>query len=183
LRFLTHLRFSIDLTALPSLTGVELHESWLNEEAVELLRQKPMYQIGIRFNGQLSDDRIKLLTRFAGLTGLEFRNHETIYDLSISTTGFENLASLPELKSLAMSGFSLTDNQASAIAKNPNLEVIRCIHHGTSPGSALTDTGLTYFSTMPKLKMLELTRTKITPAGLAKFREAKPECQVTTDVK
>lgn len=174
---------AIDLTALPSLTGVELHESWLNEEAVELLRQKPMYQIGIRFNGQLSDDRIKLLTRFAGLTVLEFRNHETIYDLSILPTGFENLASLPKLRRLAMSGFTLTDDQASAIAKISNLESIACIHHGTSPGSTLTDTGLAYFSMMPKLRSIELTRTKITPSGLAKFREAKPECQVTTDVK
>ncbi len=82
-----------------------------------------------------------------------------------------------------MSSFPLTDAQASELAKISNLEIIRCVHHGNSPGSPLTDTGLTFFSTMPKLKTLELTRTKITPAGLAKFREAKPECQVTTDVK
>ncbi len=37
---------AIDLAALPSLTGVEFHVSWLNEEAFELLQKKPMYQIG-----------------------------------------------------------------------------------------------------------------------------------------
>jgi hypothetical protein len=36
---------------------------------------------------------------------------------------------------------------------------------------------------LPKLRELWLLRTKITPAGRARFRAAKPDCQITTDVK
>ena len=174
---------AIDLIALPSLTGVEFHGSWLNEEAFELLQTKPMYQIGVFFNGQLRDDQIKLLTRFPSLARLVINAEKEPYDLDISPTGIKILASLPKLFEVRMSSFPLTDAQASELAKISNLEIIRCVHYGNGPGSPLTDTGLTFFSTMPNLKTLELTRTKITPAGLAKFREAKPECQVKIDVK
>ena len=36
---------------------------------------------------------------------------------------------------------------------------------------------------LPKLKQLTLMKTPVTPAGLARFRTAKPGCQITTDIK
>ena len=55
-------------------------------------------------------------------------------------------------------------------------------HFGNSHGSPLTNAGLDHLARLPNLKELRLLRTKITPTGLARFRAAPPECQVTTDL-
>ena len=77
----------------------------------------------------------------------------------------------------------MTDEHAAAIAESKTIETLQFGHFGNSPGSPLTDAGLEHLARLPKLKELTLLRTKITPAGLARFRTAKPNVKITTDVK
>ena len=69
------------------------------------------------------------------------------------------------------------------IAENKTLETLEFRHFGNSPGLPLTDAGLDHLARLPNLKVLWLLRTIFSPAGLARFRAAKQECQITTDVE
>ena len=103
-------------------------------------------------------------------------------DPDIAPTGFRSLANLPRLTALQGADFSFTDEHIAAIAEIKGLEQFQVLHY-TNTSSRLTDTGLEHLSRLPKLKQLTLMKTQVTPAGLARFRTAKPDCQITHDVK
>jgi hypothetical protein len=42
----------------------------------------------------------------------------------------------------------------------------------------VTDTGLTHLRSLNELRQLELIETQVTPAGIAKLKQALPKCQI-----
>lgn len=171
------------LLEIPSLREFSLHESWLSDAGITTLRQMLLYALFIEIDGRLSDERLQLLAALPQLErfGVQVKPSSKSYPY-ITPSGFRTLADLPRLTTFVATNFRFTDEHLAAIAEIKGLEQFKVFHYDTT-SSPLTDTGLEYLSRLPKLKQLTLMKTQVTPAGLARFRAAKPDCQITTDVK
>ncbi|MBC8116704.1 MAG: protein kinase [Candidatus Saccharimonas sp.] len=169
------------LLELPSLRLLELHESWLTDAGIAFLRQSQVAHLYIEIEGMLSDDRLRLLATLPQLEGLGVVAWKHVESTDVTPSGFRTLAALPRLTNFQGTNFPFTDEHVSAIAEIKGLETFQVFHYGGT-GSPMTDTGLEHLARLPKLKELILMRTQVTPAGLARFRAAKPDCQITTDV-
>ncbi len=171
------------LLEIPSLRNLDLDESWLTEAGITRLRPMELIGLTIDFEGKLSDERLKLLGAFPQLDFFAVtRKYFSKTDPEIAPSGFHTLADLPRLTEIGMTNFPLNDEHAAAIAEIKGLENLQVFNYAEYR-SPLTDTGLEHLSRLPKLKLLGLMKTQVTPAGLACFRVAKPDCQITTDVK
>ena len=164
-----------NLKQLPKLSGLQLHESWLTSEGLSALQQMPLTTLG--FRGEVTDERIKLLTALQQLKVLELVEFK-----GISPAGFRSLAALPRLNEIVFLRSPLSDEHMAALADLPHLTSL-AINHSSKPNNPITDAGLEYLARMPKLKELNLSKTEITPAGVARFRTARPDVRLITDVK
>ena len=98
--------------------------------------------------------------------------------LAYSSIGDEflaNAAPWPELEKLALYNTHIGDRGVVHLLKCPKLTDI---HLGST---AITDEALTHLANIPSLKKLTVTQTKVTAAGVARFREARPDCVVVWD--
>ena len=171
------------LLEIPSLRMLDLHDSWLTDAGIILLRQMQLEWLFIQIEGNLSDERLQLLAALPKLERFGVRAKSfSKSDPGITSSGFRTLADLPRLTALVATNFPFTDEHLAAIAEIKGLETFQVFHYSNT-SSPMTDTGLEHLSRLPKLKQLTLMKTQVTPAGLARFRAAKPDCQITTDVK
>ena len=74
-----------------------------------------------------------------------------------------------------------------SLPPNDSQQPVRVLKHSRLNRERLvtrSDDGyVEHLQRLPKLKELALFKTQVTPAGLARFRAAKPNCQIRTDVK
>jgi serine/threonine protein kinase len=134
-------------------------------------------------------------------TGKGLRNCKGLTDLTL--TGFaevppvllDELAALPKLHFLNLSGSSCKPTDAAAIARLPLTHLLlgaasvddavaaELANCGTLQwlglvGNPLTDKGLAELHRLKRLKSLTLEKTNVTPEGVAALRAALPDCVV-----
>lgn len=98
--------------------------------------------------------------------------------LAFSSIGDEflaNAAPWPEVEKLGLYHTRIGDRGVVHLQKCPKLADV---HLGET---AITDEALTHLANIPSLKKLTVTKTKVTAAGVARFREARPDCVVVWD--
>ena len=104
------------------------------------------------------------LTEGVGTTLKSLRSLEVfeVRYASIDRGALDALATLPKLRSLRISAQSdLGDAEAASLQHFSNLEELNL------SDTNVTDASLRYFASMPRLKHLVLSRTKITAAGIS----------------
>lgn len=82
------------------------------------------------------------------------------------------LSNAGRLSELDLSWTSCGDATVAAMAGSGNLQTLWLT------GSKVTDASIPILRQLPKLNSLDVQRTAITPAGLAAFRKARPDCNV-----
>lgn len=93
-------------------------------------------------------------------------------------TNMQHVASLKRLTSLTVEWSSdVTDQGCEYLSALPSVEFLGI--HGTS--SAITDTGLERLASIKSLRDLRLGGTKVTPAGVAKCKAARPDCAIKVE--
>ncbi len=117
----------------------------------------------------IGDEGLKILSDIPSLTALN------VHACKVSDEGLVHLAKLTNLEKLDV-GYSngrITDDGAAHLLKLTKLKWL-CIYD-----SGITDKTLVeVISKLPSLDYVELTTTKITPAGEQAFKQAKPLCHV-----
>lgn len=100
-------------------------------------------------------------------------------DLAVGDAGLNSLADMPKLKDLALRMGRVTDKGLAEMAKPGNFSGLGRFD---VTGTAVTDAGLKNFhdlKALPALKVLDLTRTQVTPDGVVALQKARPDLRVT----
>ena len=211
LRYITHLPLdALDLAGtvvtddgmkyvakMKTLKKLEIYDTGISGKALEILEPLSPNLTHLSVNGtSLSDEDMQHLEKFTNLTQLNMngtfitaKGCESIAKLQnlreidlgrtkISKLGLEKLSALPHLNDLRLKGCSMDDDMASALFKFPGL-----IHIELNDND-LTDKTLDSLSKMKTLQNLGVRDNKrITPAAVARFRKAKPDCGITSGIK
>jgi len=141
----------------------------------------------------------------AGLIHLKTLRQLRVIGLPHSVTGpgLAHLTDLPELRAVHFwNGDRLTDEAMMYLSHLKNLETIRVnsapisddalkhlralkhlAHLDIGRCQRITDKGLSYLMDCPSLRELNVRETGITGAAVARFRQARPECEVFTEFK
>ena len=99
-------------------------------------------------------------------------NHATI-----SRSRIEPLARLPHLEELHLTAIALESTAWQQVAMLERLTRLHC------DDVTLGDDDLQQLVPLKSLKSLHCIQTKLTPAGLAKFKAARPDVMIETDIK
>lgn len=92
----------------------------------------------------------------------------------VTDAGLPDIVALPNLETLVLSGTKVTDAGLAQLAKLPKLKELRL---AAMPG--VTDAGLMKLKSASSLKTIVVNKkTGITAAGIATFRQQRPDCQV-----
>ena len=107
------------------------------------------------------------------LVGLRAIEELSLHQTRITGAGLVHLAKLTTLKRVFFSDTAVDDHGVSHLKKLKNLKVI-----GLS-GTRITDRSLEHLDRLKKLSSLFALETRLTEAGVAKFKKALPDCDVT----
>ena len=116
----------------------------------------------------------------------------------VTEAGLADVGTLTELTNLQFGGTAVTDDGLKHLRGLTKLGTLAVSQHVTDAGlvhllpltglrylillnTAVTDEGLKTVAKMTWLTRLNLTGTKVTPAGVAAFRAAVPKCEVVSD--
>jgi len=92
----------------------------------------------------------------------------------VTDAGLPELAALPNLEVLVLSGTKVTDNGLAQLAKMPKLKEVRL-----AAMSQVTDAGLLKLKDCKALTTIVVNKkTSVTPAGIAAFKQQRPDCEV-----
>jgi len=134
------------------------------------------------FSVGITDVGLERLTRAGGLRSLHlgtFYPAEPFYDrrvfgrqVHITDAGLEHLKRLTQLEELTLMGTHITDAGLEHLGALKNLQMLNL------RGNWIGDAGLQHLESVPSLQRLDLTSTDVTYVGVAKLREALPECDI-----
>ncbi|MCS6976609.1 MAG: hypothetical protein NZM31_06310, partial [Gemmatales bacterium] len=115
----------------------------------------------------LDDAKLGLLPKISSLRRLSLNGN----DLG-APTAFHLANTFPELEELHLSCPRIGTDAALHLAKLQSLKRL------TLSGGNLTDPGLRRLTALRNLEELDIRDTKVTPAGVAEFQKALPNCKV-----
>jgi hypothetical protein len=146
----------------------------------------------IRSEGTASDEDVRALA--AALPDLDYL---VVSGPALTNACIPSVLSLKSLNSLTLDSDELDDSVIEPLGKLPNLSVLK-LHSSKVVGSnldvlkkfsslrelyldgcSITDDALDVLVQLKGLTKLQLRDTKVTDAGIAKFKAARPDCEVT----
>jgi internalin A len=165
------------LRLLPSLTHLDVNGSqrtdsgrWglmlsdLNVDSLSALTQLRSLNMG---GALVTDVGMKFIEPMVALEELNLSR------MDITAQALAPLTKLPKLRRLNVSQSDRIDDKASQfVLRLPKLEALDLSE------TRITDELLDQISTLKQLKVLVVAGTKVTPAGLERFRKARPDCKL-----
>ena len=126
---------------------------------------------------KLTDRGLQPLRELPGLTFLDLggaqRTDSGLWSVSVTQPGLEAIATLKELRHLRLEGTLISARGLETIKGLARLDILD-LHDCARIG----DDAIPILTAMQTLHSVDLTGTKVSPAGLEKLRRAKPECRV-----
>jgi len=120
--------------------------------------------------GKLDDETLALLAA----VGPDLR-YLDLASASISDDGMRHIARCSNLRMLFLTNVRITDIGAAALASLENLEVLDL------KDTAITDATLERLAGLPNLRWLRVEAIQVTPDGIRKLKQARPDLKVTPD--
>jgi hypothetical protein len=133
-----------------------------------LSNARSLEQITLR---DMTDDLMKAVA----LLG-QVRNINVMGGSQLTDKGLAPMATMASLNHVTVQNVSpqITDDGLAHLAKIPGLQ-----HVNISGATSITDAGLQHFRGKQQLRRLWLSRSQVTDAGVAAFRQVMPNCQVS----
>jgi Leucine-rich repeat (LRR) protein len=126
---------------------------------------------------KLTDAGLQALRQLPGLTMLNLggvqRTDSGPWFVSLTQPGVEAIATLQALRRLRLQQTLISARGLNTIKGLPHLELLD-LHDCGQVG----DDALPALAAMPALRVLDLTGTKVSTAGLEKFRRDRPDCRI-----
>ncbi len=128
---------------------------------------------------KLSDVGLQALRQLTGLTDLDLggaqRTDSGLWSVSITDSGMEAIASLRNLRHLRLNGTSISGRSLEKLKQLNMLQrfdLQDCKHVG--------DDAIPTLSSIPSLRVIDLTGTQVTAGAIAALRRARPGCRILT---
>lgn len=158
------------LLSLPKLTNLTVNRSQISNSGFRKLAQHPsINQLGIEAS-EIDDRALDVLPNATQLSRLSLLGNTRITD-----EGLRYLKFLPRLEHLDVSYGLITDMGLDHIAEVSTLKSLLFLNHDRT--DRITDEGLKHLERSRSLRTLRMTRTSITPEGIASFKRALPMCE------
>ena len=126
---------------------------------------------------KLTDAGLQSLRQLPGLTFLDLggsqREDSGIWLVSFGQPGLEAIGTLKELRQLRLQGTLISAGGLETLQGLSRLE-----HLDLHDCARIADDAIPVLAALPSLQSIDLTDTKVTPAGLEKLRRANPRCRV-----
>ncbi|MCX7423378.1 MAG: hypothetical protein NT013_28115 [Planctomycetia bacterium] len=187
------------LLAAPKLSELMVNATKVSDEGLELLANDPRWNflsIGVRQTAK-GVENLQLLpnlsffqvaadcfpdasfdvSQFPKLQTMAIIGNATIY-VSLTTNLLTRIARFRQIESLTLGSFDHVES--AGLVELSKLDRLTSIKFQSVP---LTDEGLAQLANHSSLKQVALFRTQVTASGLAKFRAARPDVQIETDIR
>lgn len=165
------------LSAFTSLESVNLGSVLVTDAGLDALTSLPHLRELILGGNKLTDAGLQALRQLPGLTYLDLggtqREDSGLWSVSLTQPGLDAIATLKELRRLKLEGALVTARGLATLQVLSKLEELD-LHDCPRIG----DDVIPVLSAMPGLRSVDLAGTKVTGAGIAKLRKAKPNCLV-----
>lgn len=159
--------------ALPSLTEIHLHGAMNDAAIAEVSKLQSCEVVGLH-QVDCTDAAFAQLAKMPRLRKLNFDMNSSKPN-AISRDGLAALCACPDLQELYLTGIRLKDHDYKVFTEYPSLSFLKIRFTPVSVA------GLMQLANCQTLKKLQLERTGVTPAGVAAFRKALPQCEIETD--
>ena len=127
---------------------------------------------------KLTDGGLQALRQMTGLTYLDLsgaqRTDSGLWSVSLTESGFDVLATLDEFASFATK--RITGHRCHGLAKLKTLAKLERLD--VQGCRRLGDEAIPILMSLPALRLVDLTGTRVTAKGIEQLRRAKPQCTV-----
>lgn len=165
------------LSAIPSLESLDVGFAQVTDIGLNNLSTLfNLKELAIGGN-KLTDNGLLALRQMPGLTSLDLsgsqRTDSGLWSISITESGLDTVSTLVELRHLRLNGTAISSRgleKLKALGKLERLDLQAC--------SRITDDAVPVLSAMRSLRLVDVTDTQMTDAGLAALRHDRPELTV-----
>jgi hypothetical protein len=165
------------LSAFTSLESLNLSSVLVTDAGLDALTSLPHLRELTLGGNKLTDAGLQALRQLPGLTYLDLggtqREDSGLWSVSLTQPGLDTIATLKELRRLKLDGTLITARGLATLQVLSNLEELD-LHDCARVG----DDVIPVLSAMPGLRSVDLAGTKVTGAGIAQLKKAKPNCLV-----
>jgi len=165
------------LSALSSLEALNIGCVLVTDAGLEALTSLTNLKELTLGGNKLTDAGLQPLRQLPGLTFLDLggvqREDSGLWSVSFSQPGLEAILTLKDLRHLRLEGTLVSARGLETIKGLSRLELLD-LHDCARIG----DDAIPILAAMQKLHSVDLTGTQVTAAGLAKLRQAKPDCLI-----
>ena len=151
------------------LSNLSLDNCNITDAGVSQLESLSLTTLTIFQAPRVTDEGLKVLSKFDGLKAL------TLRDVPANCAALAKLSHPEKIRSLNLAQSGITDEQTALLTKMTGIE--KLILNET----ALTDASVDVLRELKTLKHFEATQTQLSPDGVARLREALPNCKIRVD--
>jgi Leucine-rich repeat (LRR) protein len=165
------------LSTVTSLESLDLGFVQVTDVGLDQLTSLPKLKELTLGGNKLTDTGLEALRQLPGLIYLDLggaqRTDSGMWSVSIGEKGVAAIASLQNLRRLTLTGLAVSPRELEslrALTRLERLDLQDCRH--------VNDDAIPLLSSMPSVRIVDLSRAGISEAGLARLRKAKPNCKI-----
>jgi Leucine-rich repeat (LRR) protein len=164
------------LSNVPSLESLDIGYGQVTDVGLAQLTAPNLKELAIGGN-KLTDNGIQALRRMTALISLDLsgaqRTDSGLWSISLTEPGLESISMLQDLRHFRLNGTAVTDlglEKLKGLSHLERLDLQSC--------ARITDGAVAVIESLPALRVVDVTATKMTENGIAALRKAEPKLTV-----
>jgi Leucine-rich repeat (LRR) protein len=158
---------------LPNLEVLDIADTIVGDPGVEALSLAPKLKVLSMGSIRMGELGYQSLRQFTGLEQLDLSGNRPLSAARISARGLEAIASLKQLRVLRLGHLRFPAKSFPVLKALENLERL-----GLEFCTEVNDDALPHLAAWKSLRVVDLSGTKVTAAGVASLREQRPDCKI-----
>jgi hypothetical protein len=166
-------KFWMSVQELPALRGLTVASDQVTPADLRTLENHSKLEWLFLVSAEVTDEHLQEIGRLQSVShlavGADWWNGR---QAKLSYAGIDQIAALPNLMYLDLSGTSLDDRAAKSLARAQTLKVLYLIE------TEISDEGLLHLAPLKNLATINVSGSLVTKAGSDAFQAAMPNCEV-----